>query len=113
MLIPIVKTITTKRLNQLLNGRNKKAYREWREYVLKRDNYTCQYPGCNRKEKIEVHHIRKFASAKHLRFITGNAVCLCSIHHDHIFNKEYMFEELFFRIAVKNEREYKNRSDKQ
>ena len=32
------------------------AFRE-KASILKRDNYTCQIPGCGRKVDLQVHHI--------------------------------------------------------
>ncbi len=34
-------------------------YKDWRDAVLKRDDYTCQQPGChcNSRSRLEVHHI--------------------------------------------------------
>ena len=49
-------------------GGRTSLYMRLREYfrldqakkVLKRDNNTCQYPGCGCKKKLQVHHIKPF-----------------------------------------------------
>jgi hypothetical protein len=61
--------------------------------VRERDNYTCQYPGCNRvvKNSQQVHHITPQGYSKRLGELPGyspmvpdvphNAVSLCEYHH--------------------------------
>lgn len=56
---------------------------KWRREVRQRDNYTCQYPGCDRRSKrIDVHHIAKKSQRPDLKFTVSNGVCLCREHHD-------------------------------
>lgn len=56
-----------------------KAKRE----VRIRDNYTCQYPGCDKQYKnIDVHHIAKRTQRPDLKFDPANLICLCRQHHD-------------------------------
>ena len=61
--------------------RSSKKWKDWRESVFKRDNYTCQ--GCNiRGCYLEPHHIKRFHSNKELRFEIWNGVSLCSKCHN-------------------------------
>src|SRR5688572_29774616 len=54
----------------------------FRREVRKRDNYTCQYPGCDRRSKrIDVHHIAKRSQRPDLKFDPANGLCLCRSHH--------------------------------
>ena len=53
--------------------------------VRERDDYTCQFPGCDvRSKQIDVHHVAKRSQRPDLRFETSNAKCLCRRHHDWI-----------------------------
>lgn len=106
MIFPRIKPITDKRLQQIRKGRNTEDYRKWRESVLARDKYTCQYPGCSKCEKLEVHHIRRYAHNKHLRTERFNGITLCSKCHDKISGHEERLELAFFKIAKANEIKY-------
>lgn len=47
-----------------------------------RDNYTCQYPGCDVQSRhIDVHHKGKRSQRPDLKFDPDNLVCLCRKHH--------------------------------
>lgn len=107
MIFPHTKPITDKRLQQIKKGRNTDDYRKWRESVLARDKYKCQYPGCSRHEKLEVHHIRRFSQNKHLRTERFNGITLCDKCHDKITGQEERLEMTFFKIAHANEIKYK------
>jgi 5-methylcytosine-specific restriction endonuclease McrA len=109
MIIPNIKAITQKRLGQLTKARNTADYRDWRVKVLMRDNHKCQYPGCTAVEKLEIHHIRRFAQNKHLRTATFNGITLCEKHHDMISQHEEYYEVMFFKIVQANEKIHKNK----
>lgn len=98
MLVPNYKPITDKRLRQLESERNTKRYREWKETVLSRDEYKCQYPGCDKTNKLQVHHIRRFAVARHLRTEPFNGITLCKDHHDKVTGYETVYEEMFWKL---------------
>ena len=56
--------------------RDCEEYKTWRKSVFKRDNYTCQ--NCNtRGEKINAHHIIRFADEERLRYELSNGITLC------------------------------------
>ena len=44
------------------------VYKRWRIQVYKRDNFTCQMPGCKKKTALQAHHIQKWANASMLRY---------------------------------------------
>jgi hypothetical protein len=71
-----------------------------------RDGNKCQYPGCTVVDKLEIHHIRRFAQNKHLRTATFNGITLCEKHHDMISQKEEYYELMFFKIVQANEKVY-------
>ena len=55
-------------------------YKEWRNAVYKRDNWTCQL--CCRKQKHPIaHHIKNFRVYVPLRFSVDNGVTLCRSCH--------------------------------
>jgi 5-methylcytosine-specific restriction endonuclease McrA len=74
------------------------AYADWRRKILKRDNKTCKMPGCQSKTRLQVHHIRKWASASALRYELSNGITLCSTCHKSISGKEHHYESLFMEL---------------
>lgn len=65
--------------------RNKKdrlrlEYRDWRNKVFERDNYTCQkcYKRCTR---LHAHHIKNYSENPKLRFIPVNGITMCEKCH--------------------------------
>lgn len=117
MIIPRIKPITQKRLDQLKRNSSSKEYREWKLYVLERDNYHCQYPLCGRSkdrgDKLQVHHIVRFANNRLLRTETFNGLTLCEICHRRIHGQEQAYEFMFFKIAKANESRFqKNKNTK-
>lgn len=55
-------------------------YKEWRNIVLKRDDYTCQICG-KRGGKLEVDHIKPFSLYPDLRLDINNGRTLCPSCH--------------------------------
>lgn len=71
--------------------RNSQVYDNWREIVLKKDNYQCLV--CGSGHNLESHHIYPFSDFKKLRFDVRNGITLCHSHHsmyeDGSFHKVY------------------------
>ena len=66
--------------------RNSPEYRNWRNGVFKRDNYTCQNPNCShcnneRGVYLHSHHIKSFVLYPELRFYVDNGLTLCKEYH--------------------------------
>ena len=61
--------------------RYSKEWRKLRKDVLKRDNYRCQNPSCNKKQTIRrrlaVHHIEDASSNPTLILEESNLISLC------------------------------------
>ena len=60
--------------------RSSAAFREWREAVFERDNYTCVACG-QRGGYLEPDHIKPFAYFPDLRFDPGNGRTMCKPCH--------------------------------
>ena len=67
-------------INHLL--RKSDEYKEWRNAVYQRDNWTCRICGikCSNKQ-IVAHHILLFSEYPHLRFAIDNGMTLCRKCH--------------------------------
>lgn len=69
--------------NNDIGGNRKKrlnySYRKFREQVLQRDGYRCQW--CGSTENLHVHHILSFAENPNLRLEPSNAITLCKKCH--------------------------------
>lgn len=74
------------------------AYTDFRKAVLKRDKRKCMMPGCGKRNKLNVHHIKKWASAHAVRYDPKNGITLCKQCHDSIKGKEIHYEALFKEI---------------
>lgn len=79
---------------------NDPQYKQWRQQVYKRDNFTCQWPGCSSKEKINAHHIKTWANYPSLRYLVDNGITLCKNHHKIIRGLEEIYEAVFQKILV-------------
>ena len=76
------------------------VYVNWRKKVYARDKYTCQWPGCKSKKKLNAHHIKRWADNPILRFEVNNGITLCWRCHKNIQNKEEQYEQFFFKILL-------------
>lgn len=55
-------------------------YKNWRNEVYKRDNYTCQKCGI-KGGKLNAHHMDGWNRRKDLRYKVDNGITLCGTHH--------------------------------
>ena len=77
---------------------NDPLYKKFRQDVLRRDGWKCQWPDCGSRKLLRVHHIRTWAEYPALRFILSNGISLCKSHHDAIWGREENYFRLFFTI---------------
>lgn len=67
-----------------------KKYKEWRERVYIRDNYTCQC--CNKRGgNLNAHHIFSYTKYPKLRYEDKNGITLCEECH-YEFHEKYGFK---------------------
>jgi len=75
-------------------------WKEWREQVFERDNYTCQFCG---KSKIELHphHVLSNADYPEYRFNIKNGTTVCKNCHYLIhYDPEFKYSEYYVRKGV-------------
>jgi len=89
-----------KRYNRRPSTRNFQdpAYKAWRKKVYSRDNYKCQWPGCNCRKRLYAHHIQTWAKYPHARFDVNNGITLCYLHHKQVTGKEEDYVRLFCEL---------------
>lgn len=74
--------------------RGSSEYKEWRNFIYKRDNFTCQI--CGDTNKLRANHIKRFADYFHLRFETTNGITICSnCDYKLILKREEEWESYF------------------
>lgn len=73
-------------------------YKVMRYSALSRDNFKCVL--CDSNKNLEIHHIKKFSVAEHLRYAVSNVVTLCQNCHEMVTNREEQYEEEFQRIVA-------------
>jgi len=69
------------KMAEMLLLRRSFEYKEWREKVFERDNYTCQNCGDKQGRNLEAHHIKDFVLYPELRFEVSNGLTLCKKCH--------------------------------
>jgi len=63
------------------------SYKEWRERIYKRDNYTCQHCG-QYGGTLNAHHIKSYAKYPDLRLDINNGITLCTTCHKAVHKKK-------------------------
>jgi hypothetical protein len=63
-------------------------YKEWRNAIFARDNYTCQCCG-EKSGDIEAHHIDNFSDNVDKRFDIDNGITLCKKCHNPIYEGSF------------------------
>jgi len=71
--------------------RNSFEYKQWREAVFVRDNWTCQKTKV-KGGKLHPHHIKNFADYPKLRFAIDNGITLSKKSHKE-FHKKYGYKD--------------------
>lgn len=66
-------------VTELNRIRKSKEYSDWRENVLKRDNYTCQC--CGNKSNLNAHHLNNFLDFPEERLLVENGITICDKCH--------------------------------
>jgi hypothetical protein len=61
-------------------------YRQWREKVFKRDNYTCQCCKDKKKYDLQAHHLDDWANHIESRYDVDNGITLCKDCHNKFHN---------------------------
>lgn len=79
-------------------------YVDWRKKVYSRDNFTCQWPGCTKKNRLNAHHILLWAHNPGLRFDVNNGITLCYSHHKMIRGLEDIYAPVFLKILANNKK---------
>lgn len=74
------KNDASKKYSENWQARRSAEFKEWREKVYSRDNYTCQKYGTI-GGKINPHHIKNFAQYPELRFVVSNGITLSQKAH--------------------------------
>lgn len=75
------------RFQRSLSDRRKPEYKEWRDAVYARDNYTCQICGDAKGGNLQAHHVKDFANHPDLRFVVSNGLTVCQSCHEKIHLK--------------------------
>lgn len=75
---------------------------ELRRKVMTRDRYKCQFPGCAKKNRLQVHHIVRWCDAPSLRYNVQNCICLCQAHHKRITGYESVYSPMLKEIVRRN-----------
>ena len=74
------------------------SWKDLQKRCFARDNYKCQFPNCNSKRKLQMHHIIKKSDAPLLTFDINNVITICWEHHKLITGDEDRYQQIFFGI---------------
>lgn len=72
-----------------------KEYKDWRQFVFERDDFTCQICGVKGGE-LRANHIKKYADYPKLRTIENNGITICQrCDIEMVLNDEENWESYF------------------
>lgn len=77
---------------------NDPLYKTWRQKVRARDKHMCAWPNCKCRKKLQVHHIKRWATVPAMKYDVNNGITLCKEHHDLTKGREESFEPVFYRL---------------
>jgi predicted restriction endonuclease len=80
----------------------------WAEIVRKRGK--CEYPGCNKTEYLNAHHIYS-RSKRSTRWDINNSLLLCPLHHtlgDRAAHKDPDFKDIIIENGVRTRELYED-----
>jgi len=82
---------------------NSPAWKEWRQFLFERDDYTCQICGTRGSQNLQANHIKRFIDCPELRFDTKNGITLCEwCHRKRVNNHEAEWASYFnFNLATR------------
>ena len=80
------------------NERMNPDSREWRKAVLARDGNRCRL--CASTERVETHHIHRFATHPDLRWVVVNGITVCRECHKALRGKEEAHADVLELQAV-------------
>jgi hypothetical protein len=80
-------------------------YKQWRQKIYARDKFTCQWPNCKSKTKLNAHHIQRWADFPGLRYHINNGITLCKHHHQFIKDNEENYCAFFNSLILKKLKE--------
>ena len=83
----LIKPAIDKEVRQSQEGRRCEEYKEWREKVFARDDYTCCNCG-ERGRRLNAHHILSYANFPELRYDVENGITLCEECHKKCHSKK-------------------------
>lgn len=82
---------------------NKREYKNWRKFVLYRDNFQCQSCGEINK-KLNVHHLYGFREYVQYRLSNWNGITLCEKCHNEfhvLYGKKHFYPEDLYEYMQK------------
>lgn len=80
---------------------NSNKYDAWRQFVFKRDKFTCQECGDSPSGKLNAHHILPYRDWKDTQYSLNpmNGITLCKTCHEETYGNEYEFFNKYFDIV--------------
>ena len=74
--------------NRDIHSLNNKEYREWRNQIFARDNFSCPVADSNCNGQLEAHHILRWSRFPKVRYKINNGITLCHAHHPRVEAEE-------------------------
>lgn len=81
-------------------------YKEWRMAVFTRDNFKCRMANEDCTDKLQAHHILRWADHPKLRFVVNNGIALCIAHHPRKRAEEKRLTPYFKELVSVSKEQY-------